>query len=311
MPSLSLKLALGASIGGIYTSPVTSAPTWTPYGSYTAGQYVWYSGNIYQCSLATSSVVPTNPSNWLIIGSGSVIFDSISTTWFNAVSAAGSSISAQNQISINTFLVSMNNAGVWSSIQQANLLVGPTSIAGALVPLAGTVTNNNFVAADYNYLTGLMGNAGNKYLITGYANNSNASKHMYVCATSMPTKTTAMFFMGSGNTSGDGRIEMPTGVGSGISMGLSCTTTNYTNTLSATNGFGMNHNSSTTTIPYINGNLTTITGTAPTQTTANYGVFCGNTAGASDARIAFYSLGASASIPIIDTCVKTLLTALV
>jgi hypothetical protein len=55
--------------------------------------------------------------------------------------------------------LSLKSAGIWSAIRQACFLVGPSTIAGALVniKLTGNPVNYNFTSANYNKLTGLIG----------------------------------------------------------------------------------------------------------------------------------------------------------
>jgi hypothetical protein len=297
----------------------SSAPTWTPYritgsafGQYQTNEYVWYSGNIYKCLAANDGIVPTNTVYWQLIKSGSLTFDTDANTWFTNV-AAVSSVSSANQISINAFFASLKQGGVWNAIHQANLFVGPADLSGALIPLNGnSPTNTGFVAQDYNYLTGLIGNKNSKYLVLNRANNADASaasRHMYVCATSMPTATTQTFLIASGNTGGDSRISI-SGTGT-ISMNMSSANQVFGyNTV--VNGFGMNHNGATSVVPYVNGNQGTVTGSIPAQTSTSFTLFATPTGGGkTDARIAFYSIGDSADCSIIDACVKTLLSALV
>jgi hypothetical protein len=67
---------------------------------------------------------------------------------------------------INKFVVGCKADGIWTAIKASCILSGARTLAGALVPLAGTApTNFNFVSGDYNRKTGL-GDASNttKYL---------------------------------------------------------------------------------------------------------------------------------------------------
>jgi hypothetical protein len=63
--------------------------------------------------------------------------------------------------------------GIWTAIKASCILAGARTLTGALVPLAGTApTNFNFVDADYNRKTGLVGNGSNKYLNSNRAGNA-------------------------------------------------------------------------------------------------------------------------------------------
>jgi len=73
---------------------------------------------------------------------------------------------------INNLVIRLKENGSWNSIHSCVLMRCASSLAGALIPLKGTApTNNNFVAGDYNPITGLKGNAGNKWLNCNVNNN--------------------------------------------------------------------------------------------------------------------------------------------
>lgn len=299
---------------GVTIAP-SSAPSWTPYGTYSVNQYVWFSGNIYQCKTANTGVVTTNGAFWQLIKTGSVVFDNDANAYFTAVGAV-SSISANNQNAINSFVASLKAAGVWGSIKQSHLLVGPSSLAGALVPLVGvTPANNGFLATDYNPLTGLNAPTGSRYLGLNRGNAAeanNASRHMYVCFTQQPSNAPCYPFA-TGNGSGDSRVGyLSDGT---VQLSLSCPAAIVpAATVSAATmplGVGMNHNAATQAVPYFNGNLSPVVGAIPTQNATTWGLFAtGIGSGKAIAKIAFYSIGDSADVSIIDACVKTLIASL-
>jgi hypothetical protein len=69
---------------------------------------------------------------------------------------------------INTFVTGCKADGIWTAIKASCILAGARTLNGALVPLVGAApTNFNFVSADYNRKTGLKGNGSNKYLSSG------------------------------------------------------------------------------------------------------------------------------------------------
>jgi hypothetical protein len=68
---------------------------------------------------------------------------------------------------INKFVVGCKTDGIWTAIKASCILAGARTLAGALVPLVGTApTNNGFigVGTDYVRKTGLVGNGTTKYL---------------------------------------------------------------------------------------------------------------------------------------------------
>jgi len=246
-------------------------------------------------------------------------YDPDALNWFSAVSALGGTVSDANKPAINAFFVALKTGGVWSSIAQANLFAGASTVASAMAPIVGsTIANNGFLDADYSSTLGLTNTNGTRYINTNRANNADASqnsRHMYVFVTSMPTLpvTASQYLMGSGNVgSSDSRIYIPINT-SNISMSLSSTSlSTATNpTLGAVNGFGLARNSATTVIPYVNGSLGSSTNNVVTPTTTKIGVFAtGTGVSKASARIGFYSIGSFADLAVIDAAVKTLFTQL-
>jgi hypothetical protein len=68
---------------------------------------------------------------------------------------------------INDFVLGCKNDGIWDAIKACNILAGARTLSGALVPLVGTAPTNPgnvFVDGDYNRETGLIGDGSTKYL---------------------------------------------------------------------------------------------------------------------------------------------------
>jgi len=101
----------------------------------------------------------------IIGGSSGSPYDPDAFAWFNAVEATGANFGASsesissNKTAFNTAFLSLKSAGIWSAIRQACFLVGPSTLAGALVniKLTGNPVNYNFTSEFYNKLTGLSG----------------------------------------------------------------------------------------------------------------------------------------------------------
>jgi hypothetical protein len=96
--------------------------------------------------------------------------------WFNAVEATGANFGSSpasitsNKAAFNTAFLSLKSNGIWSAIRQACFLVGPSTIAGALVniKLTGNPVNYNFTSEHYNKLQGLIGSLGGESNNTRY-----------------------------------------------------------------------------------------------------------------------------------------------
>jgi hypothetical protein len=90
---------------------------------------------------------------------------------------------------INDFVVGCKADGIWSAIKASCILAGARTLTGALVPLAGAApTNFNFASGDYDRKTGLVGDGSTKYLNSNRNNNADPreSKHLSVYKTSNP-----------------------------------------------------------------------------------------------------------------------------
>jgi hypothetical protein len=106
------------------------------------------------------------------------------------------------QQAVNQFVIGCKADGIWDAIKASCILAGARTRLGALVPLKGTApTSFNFVDGDYNRKTGLVGNGtfdgsgqtgGSKYLAANRANNADPqnSNHNAVYATDLPTTGT-------------------------------------------------------------------------------------------------------------------------
>lgn len=93
------------------------------------------------------------------------------TEWYNRVLVAGGSSSMATLNAVDTFVTTLVNNGIYNKIYRCNLFCGDVT-ASLLIPIinfsgSARETSSNFVAADYNPATGLLGNGSNKYLNTG------------------------------------------------------------------------------------------------------------------------------------------------
>jgi hypothetical protein len=122
----------------------------------------------------------------------------------------GQALEAAVVDAIDAFVVGCKADGIWNAIKASCILAGARTLAGALVPLAGTApTSFNFVDGDYNRKTGLVGNESTKYLNA----NRNAtadpqnSRHFSVYASNVSTGS-AQTFIAARTTGGSGNAYM-------------------------------------------------------------------------------------------------------
>jgi len=111
-------------------------------------------------------------------------------TYIAAVEAAdGAQLEQSVRAAILQFVVGLKEDNVWRLLKSTCILSGAKTLSGALVPLVGgSITNANFVSADYNRRTGLQGNGTNKSLRTSLVGNtlSGNSYHMFVSGPNLP-----------------------------------------------------------------------------------------------------------------------------
>jgi hypothetical protein len=106
--------------------------------------------------------------------------DPDAATYIAAVEAADEAASpgvgaleTATKVAIHSFVKGCKADGIWPAIKASCILAGARTLSGALVPLTGTApTNFNFVSGDYDRKTGLVGNGSTKYLNSNRANNA-------------------------------------------------------------------------------------------------------------------------------------------
>ena len=250
------------------------------------------------------------------------LFDPDARDYILRVEAAdGQTLESQVRGAINSFVVGCKQDGIWTSLVTSCIMAGARTVAGAITPLVGNApTNNNFVAGDYSRTLGLLGNDSNKYLATGYNNNDTTNFPQNNCHISCfvsvaNTDTTAGVFVGNNVQIGSFLNIGHCGVNSTIFKNR--TTTNTRTVALAAVGFqGISRDGASS----LFSRQTTSGGTISdlSQTTASsaptsqlYGVFASGTGSSpTSARLSFYSIGKSLSIPNLDTRVTTLMTTL-
>ena len=209
-----------------------------------------------------------------------------------------------------SFIAGCKTDGIWTALKAACILAGARTLDGALVPLVGSApTNNNFVTADYSRKIGLIGNAISKGLVTNRNNNQDPqnSKHIsvYVTQTYGVNNTN---YMGGTLTSGASQffISSSTQITHRLNSNFGpILSTNFVGLI------GTNRSNSTQIVS--RGNQISTTSSATSQTPQNQvlRVFTnGNGLNGSAGRIAFYSIGESLDLALLDNRVSTLMTAL-
>ena len=250
------------------------------------------------------------------LAAGGGFYDADAQAYITAVEAAdGQSLEVGVKDAINTFFVGCKADGIFSALKASCILAGARTLNGALVPLVSTMpapTNagGNFVAADYNRKTGLAGDGSTKYLDSNRNNNADPqnSAHQSCFISTAPSTGSARIYMGTGvvdfgtthivrespgkfgTRNRNGAVSSPVSVAvTGFAGHSRATSSSYTIRASATNY------------------STSVTSQTPYA--GNVFVFATNPASFySDARLAFYSIGESLDLALLDARVSTLMS---
>ena len=237
-------------------------------------------------------------------------YDPDAQAYITAVEAADTqALEVGVKDAINEFVVGCKNDGIWPAIKSSCILSGARTFAGALTPLAGPApTNVNFVADDYNRKTGLKGNGTTKYLNTNRTNESDpaTSKHLVVYQTETETRdqtrgaigvatncelittTTSRFFRANDNEGGI--TSLPTFVAG---------------------TWGVERSDTSSKTYFYGGTLYSTTYPQNSFPTGSMFVFSRTQlTSRSDGRIAFYSIGESLDLALLDSRVTALINAI-
>jgi hypothetical protein len=236
-----------------------------------------------------------------------LVSDADATAYLAAVQAAdGQLLEPAVRIAVNNFIVGCKADGIWSAIKASCILAGARTLAGALVPLVGAAPTNVgglFVSGDYNRNTGLVGDGSTQHLDSNRNNNADPqdSKHVSVFPTSVPGSRNVITTVGapSGattyttNSAGRGGVNSNLGP-SGIGI------------MAANKLTGLSRSSGTTVNFRTNSISSTFLATSLTPGSGNLSIYGG---GNLNCRLAFYSIGESLDLALLDARVTDLINA--
>jgi hypothetical protein len=231
------------------------------------------------------------------------------------------------KVAIDNFVLGCKADGIWTAIKASCILAGARTLNGALVPLVGAAPTNVsdlFVSGDYNRKTGLLGNGSTKYLDSNRNNNADPqnSKHVAVyLATLFSSTATAISQFGCGGGA-TGALSLSVGYNAGL-MTYDTGYSSRHNTSTASSQFGSNAHLGLVAINRsIGGSYLQRTGgvnstvSNSSQTPYNGNIFIAareNGSGVaqfySSSSLAFYSIGESLDLALLDARVTTLVNA--
>jgi hypothetical protein len=240
-----------------------------------------------------------------------LVSDADATAYLAAVQAAdGQLLEPAVRIAVNNFVIGCKTDGIWTAIKASCILAGARTLVGALVPLVGAApTNFNFVSGDYNRKTGLVGNGSTKYLNSNRAGNADPqnSSHLSIYATTATSVGRDYISLSAGGTASK-RIRRPINIPTALLIEINTATrVDFLGAGTATGFIGINRASSTEITARALSSTSTLSSTTDGVSASNlivYGVV------ATDARLAFYSIGESLDLALLDARVTTLINAL-
>jgi hypothetical protein len=245
--------------------------------------------------------------SWVITPAylGAAVSDADAQAYLRAVETADNQGPLEQgvQQAVNQFVIGCKADGIWSAIKASCILAGARTLAGALIPLAGTAPTNvgPFVSGDYNRKTGLIGAAG-KTLNSNRNNNADPqnSKHVGVYATTITTALNQSY------------AQTPFAVGFTSLNTLNATTVSFSVNANAGPVTGPNvigflgANRPASNIQQARTNNATVQNAQVSQAPHNANIILFNGVAM---RLSFYSIGESLDLALLDARVTTLINA--
>jgi hypothetical protein len=240
--------------------------------------------------------------------------DTDAIAYVNAVEAAdGQLLEFGVGKAINDFVVGCKLDGTWSAIKASCILAGARTLAGALVPLAGTAPTNvgPFVSGDYNRKTGLVGDGTSKYLNSNRNSNADPQNNAHTSIYVSVARTNSSVYIGCDPAERSSIYALD---GNNIGFSLRQASPSYSSAALTTTGFiGQSRSISTSIQGRVASTGTTFSVSSTGFGSGNYLVFArlnsGVLASVTNARLAFYSIGESLDLAALDARVSALITA--
>ena len=236
----------------------------------------------------------------------------------NVEAADGSLLESGVKKAINSFIVGLKKDNLWNAIKASCILCGARTIAGALVPLAGTAPTayGGWSSGDYNRETGLVGNGTTKYLDSNYAFPADLQDDMHLSGYVLEQPVSLGGFFTASYVS----------PGSLLNIALNSSATEAQSvmarspfsgfasiTVANANGFiGTSRSNGANVDIRADETQETDASTSSGVTALTQYIFCRNSAGVANnfftGRVAFYSFGKSLNLAALDSRVSTLVS---
>jgi len=259
-------------------------------------------------------------------------YDTDASNYIDAVEAADQAdtpgIGAMEtavRYAINDFVIGCKNDNVWTALKNSCILSGAKTLEGSFIDLKsctkvltnnnfadGTYSGSNYTTGDYNRKTGLLGNGSNKYLNSNRAANADPqnSHHM---ATYRTLASDAGALLGNIKTPSWDILDTEGGALRTFSRSQTGTSTGITGTNNITGFIGLSRSSSSAVLGRAKSQSSSLSTTSVTPVSELITVFTRNQDGIPQtlnaSRLAFYSIGESLDLALLDARVTALITA--
>jgi hypothetical protein len=244
-------------------------------------------------------------------------FDSDASTYIDAVETAdGQALETGVRVAINDFVLGCKQDGIWNAIKASCILAGARTLTGALVPLVGGAPTKNGTEGGWNYnrKTGLQGNGTDNYLNTNRPDDADGQndKHYSVYVPNGLTPSVKAM-LGALATSPNRYTQILGEVGS-INFALNSSGGASVTPANATGLLGASRNTSSTISVLSNSVVGSYSLSSVASSSFDIFVFARNLNGTASLfeskPLAFYSIGESLDLALLDTRVSNLMTAI-
>jgi len=247
-------------------------------------------------------------------------YDLDAATYIRSVeNADGQTLEPAVKAAINAFVLGCKADGIWTAIKASCVLMGARTLSGALTPLVGTApTNNNFVSGDYDRKTGLVGNGSTKYLNANRDNTADPqnSKHVSIYRSNAGTSASVRGYIAAAIGVIPVAPTQITNLSGQHNVRVNDAAASVSGEITSTGFWGAARADSSTVVRRSGGTDTSVAVTSVSPAAGTFHVFARATAsspfvdGYADARMAFYSIGESLTLSLLDTRVSALYTAI-
>ena len=220
----------------------------------------------------------------------------------------------------DAFILGCKHDGIWDAIKASCILAGARTLEGALVPLAGTAPTKFGTEGNWNYNrnTGLQGDGSTNYLNSNRNNNADPqdSKHLSVFISDAASFDSTVYIGARPSVSSNAgacMITRATSTDGGSHHNSSALVTTASN---ATGFRGISRSESANYDHRSAGVSAILASTSESPVDRQIAVFAlmqinnSTVIARSNARLAFYSIGESLDLALLDTRVTDLITAI-